>query len=1598
MPTFYLQKKICLLLFLAILSFNSKAQLTAQFSATPTSGCTPLVVNFTDLSTGNPTQWRWDLGNGTISFLQNPSVTYFTPGQYNVKLVVRNTGGVDSIIKSQYITIYAKPVVDFSSSTRAGCFPLPVQFTDLSSTSTGTLTQWQWDFGDGNFGNTQNPTHTYTAAGSYNVSLVVTNSHGCFKSLTKTQYIVIANGVNADFSNSTSNSCTPPVNIIFTNLSSGIGALTYLWNFGDGTTSTQLNPSHNYTSTGSYTVQLIVTNSSGCKDTIIKPNAVTIGNVHTMFSAPDSVCGGANVTFNNTSSPVPASTLWNFGDGTTSTVFSPVKVYTVPGNYVIKLVNNFGACVDSMTRNIIVSPFPTVIFSTADTVACNAPFTVRFTNNSTGALSYQWYFGDGSSSTQINPVHTYTALGNYSVRLICTNIFGCSNSITKQDYIKIQLPVASILNLPQRGCAPFSWTFTSAVTAPEPTTGYIWNFGDGTTSTLPNPTHVFGPGTYNIQLIITTASGCTDTTIFTNGIRAGVKPHANFSATPLDVCAYLPVNFTDLSTGNVDEWLWDFGDGSTSTSQNPTHIYTDTGYFSIQLIVWNNGCPDTLKLIDYVHIKPPIASFSVAATCEEPFKRVFTDQSIGADEWNWDFGDATTSTLQSPIHIYSTLGTYTITLLVRNLITGCSYTSTKTERIISEYADFTATDTIICKTNTITFTAIGSDSANISSYQWTFGDGGSGTGHSVSHNYTVSGFYDVTLIMTDLNGCIDTLTRLKFVRVNGPIAGFNIPTSGFCLLSSVDFTDLSVSDGIHPITQWIWRWGDGIIDTLTSGPFQHTYATPGVYTVTLIVTDNNGCSDSLTRPNLLLISQPSAAFTAVDTLTCPGRNIQFQNSSTGPGLIYLWDFGDGNTSINANPVHAYASNGIYSVKLVIFDEYGCTDSLIRVNYITIITPTANFTVSDSTGTCPPLIVFFTNTSLNYTSYSWDFGDGTTSQNPNPSHFYNAPGTYIAVLTVTGPGGCTSTKQQSISLRGPFGTFTYGPTAGCQPLTVNFVAATQNRVSFIWDFSDGTTIATTDSIISHTYTIPGSYVPKMILLDAGGCTVPITGPDTIYVHSVSAGISFNPPIVCLSAFVQFTSTSSSDDAITSYEWDFDDGSTSSSMNPLHLYNSPGIYYPYLKVTTSYGCTDTLRSALPVKIIGPPQGIITQSLNGCIPVSINFNASLAVPDTSIITWLWNFGNGNTSTLANPPTQTYTTAGTYPVSLLATNSTGCADTVFTSIEAFPLPNVRAGSDTLICFGTGKTLQATGADTYVWSPPTGLSCTNCANPVANPDSVKTYTVIGTSVQGCVNSDTITVKVKYPFVMSNSPGDSVCIGSSIRLSAAGAYSYTWSPATGLNNPNISMPVASPVVSTNYMVIGTDDKNCFRDTAYIPVTVFNIPTVDAGPDRTINVGQTLDLVPAISTDVISVLWNPSGSIFRSDYPSVSVKPKVTTTYTVEVANSGGCKSRDNVTIYVICNGANVFIPNTFSPNADGNNDIFYPRGKGVFSIKTAKIFNRWGEVVYEKNDFMPNDAAAGWDGTFKGQKLNVDVYVYLIEILCDNNTLLTYKGNVALIK
>ncbi len=1595
--TYYRIRVIVIFIFLIFIQGRLFAQLAADFSATPVSGCSPMVIQFTDLSKGNPTQWRWDLGNGVITSLKNPSATYFSPGTYNIKLVIKNASGADSITKQNYIIVHPKPVVDFTLTDSTGCFPLKVNFTNKTTTSSGSILKYSWDFGDGTTSELTHPSHTYTSAGNFTVTLRVTNSFGCVETISKNKLVNTSNGVKAEFTNTSPGVCASPVTIQFSNTSTGTGILNYKWNFGDGNSSTLKDPQHTYTKDGTYSVSLITASSLGCIDTVIKANLVSIGTVNSSFNTSGAICEGNAIQFNNTSLPIPGKSTWYFGDGTTSTAIHPKKTFTAAGTYIIKLVNDFGGCKDSVSKSIIIKSKPVTNFSVNKTTGCQVPFTVNFSNTSTGAQTYVWNFGDGNTSSAANPVHTYTKTGNFTVRLISTNSNGCSDTVTKAQYIKIQEPSIVLNNLPALGCIPVTIKPSATITANESIATYHWDFGDGNTSSAIKPVHTYTTGgTFDISLTITTGSGCTKTTTFKEAVRAGEKPAANFSVGSSNVCAFQPVSFTDLSTGEPDQWLWDFGDGTTGVAQHPVHEYQDTGWFDVQLITWSNTCADTIEYKKMVYIKPPIASFGFTQNCSEKFTVDFKDQSIGAVSYQWLFGDGQSSSEVNPQHQYTKPGTYEVILNITN--GSCTHSTRQTVQVINEKANFRADATEVCKGTAINFSALKINADNIASWSWDFGDGTNATSAgNTSHQYLKAGNYTVSLSITDLLECTDTYSLL--INVFGPTADFEPGVPGACLgESGISFKDLSSTDGNHAIIKWNWNFGDGTIDSNGFQPFNHYYQKAGEYKVALTVTDSYGCTDMISKAKSVIIAQPKADFLSADSISCTDKPIQFENLSTGYDLKYQWQFGDGISADLTNPQHTYSNVGSYDIRLLVTDRYGCVDSIKKQAYVQISFPKASFTVSDTLSSCPPLLVHFKNTSENYTHLKYDFGDGNTSEMPGPSHYYTIPGIYMATLTATGPGGCTDVFTKRIEVRGPRGTFSYQPPVGCNPLTVKFIASTHNRSSFIWDFSDGNTLATTDSIVSHTYTVPGNYLPKMILIDPSGCSVPIMGTDTIRVMDVTAGFEMDKYMLCDEGNIQFINTTETNDMVQSYHWDFGDGTQSDQQNPSHYFSKPGHYSISLRVTTLNGCTDQVVLKDTISVYASPLIELPGDTAACMPATIQWNAKLKRGDAGSLNWQWDFGAGEKFNDQVPPVKSYTTPGTFDVTATVMDDKGCTDSAKSKLTIFPLPQVNAGTDGIVCLGDSVQLKPTGALSYEWKLSNDLGCTSCPQPFAKPSQDNIYYVTGTNEFGCTSTDSVKMRVRQPQSLTVSPGDSICAGQSIQLLASGADQYNWSPSEGLNKYNIADPVARPNKSMEYRVIATDGDHCFSDTATILVHVTPLPVVDAGEDVTIAAGSTHQLKPTYSPDVTSWRWTPAAFVNCASCPEPFANPRETTRYFLEVKNSAGCVWADDVTIRVTCNNGNLFIPNSFSPNSDGVNDVFYPRGSGVSNIKALRVFNRWGELVFERLNFTANDAGAGWDGTYKGKQLNPDVYVYACEVVCDNNEVLVFKGDISLLK
>ena len=1423
----------------------------ADFTADKTSGCAPLTVQFTDLSTNTPTSWVWDFGNGQLSSQKNPITNFSTPGTYTVKLIARNSAGIDEEEKINYITVFPAPSANFVADVTTACLPGTIQFTDLSTVPPGggTIVSWSWNFGDSPQNvTTQNATHTYTTPGFYTVSLLVKSSTGCesFKSIGR--YIRIINGIDADFVYSQPTTCQGPFTVSFQDQSAGPGTLSYLWNFGNGNPpSTLPNPTTVYATPGTYPVQLTVQSSLGCNGTITK-NIVVAGKT-TDFIAPASICLGQSVTFQNNSSPAPTSSFWNFGDGTTTSQVNPTKTYLAGGVFLVTLINDYGNCVDSITKSVSVTTQPPVNFSANDSTSCKAPFTVQFSGPS--ASTWLWDFGDGGTSTSQSPTHIYNSLGTFSVTLTITLPGGCSNTITKYQYIKISPATVRISNVPTGGCIPFTFQPIATIQSVDSVVSYSWNLGGpGGLYTSQSPIHTYtAVGNYNIQLAITTQNGCIETVNVPNGVLTGTPPSVNFSFTPNNTCASTPIQFTDLSTtspGATVKWLWDFGDSLISTVQNPSHTYVDTGFLNVKLVVSNNGCKDSLSLP--IQVKPPVAKFGYKITdCNNKRFITFLDSSLtnaiyGPITYQWDFGDGSpTSGLQAPTHTYASLGTYNVTLSVTN--GPCSYQITKPVILINESAAFTASKNPVCKGEAFTLSATGSNPTNIKDYTWVIGpyiipD----TVRSIDFTLVNYGSYDVKLIIEDINGCKDSVTISNFMVVSGPIANFIPNGTGACVNKTMTFNDLSTPTSA-PITQWTWNFGDGTQQAFTSSPFSHTYSLEGSYTVSLIIKDNVNCADTFAISGAVLITNPKAAYYA-DTFYCPSAPLQFTDTSTGVGLTYNWYFGDGGTSTLQNPTHNYpGGNNNYNVKLKIRDLVGCEDSVTKIDYVKIRKPVAAFSMIDSTGICLPLQTSFNFQGSNYQSFYWDFGDGATSFADNPSHFYNSYGTYYPKLYAEGPGGCVDSAESVVNVYDPAANthVTFAPASGCDSIVVNFTITAPPGFKYVFYFGDGKLDSTRQTNITHKYVGPGNYYPYMIIPDKYGCEAFIPFA-TVNVYGALPLFGIDKKAFCDNGQATFTNYTLSNDPITSTVWDFGDGNSSGATSPSHNYTSPGTFIVKLSVNTQFQCPSSFVDT--VRVYRTPIVSITGKDSVCLSIPETFLGSITQPD-STIKWSWNFGNGNSSQLQNGVTA-YLTTGNYNIQLVASNKIGCADTSYHKVHAVPAPT------------------------------------------------------------------------------------------------------------------AIPASNPI------------------------------TILSGGDAQLNMNYT--------GAIISYNWIPSQNLTCNRCPNPRATPQFTTKYTVNITDRYGCTAKGEVTVKVVCNGQNFFIPNTFSPNGDGSNDVFYPRGSGLDRAKILRIFNRWGEVVFEKYDMPINAASAGWDGTWKGKKADAGVYIYQLEIYCKNGELITYNGNITLIR
>lgn len=1524
--------RITLLLICCLSVFSAKA-VTSSFIADATSGCAPLVVHFTNTSTG-ATTYFWDLGNGTTSTLKDVSGTYLTPGTYIVKLVA--TGGGTSVTYTMTITVHPLPTVSFFADKTAVCPGSPVTFTSTSSGGVPGPMTYTWNFGDGFLGSGTPATHTYLTPGFYKVTLSVTNATGCSNVLSIPSFIQVYNKPLVNFAVSTSHFCSPPGAAVFTNLTTGKATLTYAWSFGDGGTSLVTNPSHTYAAVGTYAVKLVAKDGNGCMDSLNIPGFITVADLKASFTSVSSICEGSTVSFTNTTTAPYTTSNWDFGDGGTSTVTNPTHIYTTtsPTPYTVRLIVFDGYCYDTAYHTVKVNAGPAATMIQTPLQPCPPPVSIGLKSSLTGT-TVNWIFGDGTTGTGSPVTHTFPHRGVDTIKMISIDpATGCRDTVIRIDTLyDMDL---TIIDTPW-GCKPLKVHFdvTALTHAPDtlapahpypfPIVSYTWGFGDGSPVTTGPPpfTHTYtAVGVYKTWVTVTTSNGCTFTD--TGEVRVGVPPTVSAVIFPKRVCFHHEINIPiKVLTGIADDYFWDFGPptGMLEHKNDSLHMYFPIpGFFTCTVYASYNGCMSPpFVLTDTMIVDSPQAKIGIKYACKPRNVVNFTNNSLGADTYEWIFGDGTsTSTVMHPSHTYPTLGKYTVKLATYNKKSGCRDTATEEIDLTPPVIDYTADRTSVCRDEIIRITPFQVSGPPIRYFDWWLGGVHFTDTFHVKpittifiDTYFVTGRYSPMLVVLDNLGCLDTLIKKDYLTVAKPVAKFTVSPPSGCRSLLVTFKDVSTDVSGVALTNFNWTFGDGATASVSTPTTTHIYTANGSYSVDEIVTDAIGCKDTA-HFTPIVVTRPVALFSVSNPAPCAYDSIYFVNSSIDMASAF-WDFGDGTTSTAISTWHVYKTAGSFTVTLVVKDVNGCTDTLRKINYINISKPTASFHMSDSFSVCPPLTVVFYNTSgSGAISYSWSFGDGNTSAAIYPSDLYVKTGHYIVTLVATDGNGCVDTAHGAVDIFGYAGAFTYTPLKGCAPLSVHFKSNFTNVFSYIWDFADGITSAPSGvDNIDHVYTNPGAYVPKLILSDNTGCQNSSMGLDTIKVNAIYPGFTTDPSPACEKGVFYFKDTS-------------------------HSY--------YAKVNS---------------------------------------------------WFWTFNGSDTSSLMSP-TNTYTLAGTYPATLIVTDDWGCSATVNSTVVVSPPPHIIASPDTVVCLGDGGTLTGYGGVSYTWEPASLVSCTNCNPTLGIPKVVTTFTVTGKDKNGCTNTDTVTLRLKYKTVSAAYGDTTVCYGVIVPLLDSGATKFTWLPEAGLSDPTIANPMASPDTTTNYMIIA-QLGSCIPDTNFVKVTVYPVPLVDAGPDQTMVAGMSAD-IKASGSGIYSVSWGNDSTLSCNTCLTPKATPFVTTAYVITVTSEFGCPNSDTVAIHLYCDKSQIFVPNTFTPNGDGQNDVFYPRGRGISMVKSFRIYNRWGQLLFERSNIQLNDATNAWDGSFQGDLPRPDVYVYALEAVCDAGDEVNLKGDVTIIR
>lgn len=1140
--------------------FITTSSLTASFTADNLSACTgPLTVNFTNTTpdAANNLMYAWDLGNGNTSTARNPPAqTYTADGAYPVVLTVTDPDGC-AVMFTQIVNI-GNPLVDFNVEDTI-CSGIQITMDNTSSVGT-----YLWDFGAGAdpmSSTERNPDVLFNNKQDYTISLTVTDPDGCESTTTKTVHVDMVFG---DFVTDPAFSCNLPQDFTFT--VTDPSALNVIWTYPDMSQSTDLVGSYSieedptiYGRNGEQTfiTTSTVFNDRGCRGFFADTFMVHVPNA--LFTVDTTMgCAPLTVTFYDSLSTAHENIVtytYDWGDGTENTFFNndPVThTYTTAGDFEpFLIIENASGCRDTSYAIPVFVGAPVMADFTADKSTICAGDTVTFMGTGDPEID-AWHFDtDGSRlshcADDANPSWVFNSMtGTMDVEL--TVLYnGCPTTVSKSDFITVNGPIAEIDY--RIDCdAPFNVLFENL--SKDATDG-TWTLGNGDMSTLVDPTITYARGDYQVILEATNdMSGCPasyDTAMISiRNLEANFELEEFYCiGNPFDLDATMS---TDVNADCWKGYTWFPSDQRPITTQDSIIEYAwggrDTQW--MELVVEDiNGCLDTLR--DTTLVIETIGDFSadpirLCATNDVSFTDLSTSDTTIV-EWMWDFGDGQIdSTNQNPTHTYTDFpdnGGLTVNLTVTDVL-ECEGTASLDLEFYEPESQITINDSEFCVGEVLEFSASDfTQEGSFLTYEWTFNGQPVSSTNSGQLTLNEAGSFRLEVVFTEVaTGCQST--RFANIGVQDfPDATFtsNLDANPINCAGQIDFTNTGNNDpNALGSTAYSWDPGDGSPLGRNFGNFSHSYSR-GTYTMTLFLETTFGCADTFMRDYTFV--EPEGTLVASPLEICPGEEVTFNVVDTVDVNSFRIDFGDGTTADNTSPVtHVYSgTQNSYQASLImeqVIDNLTC-EATDRVT-ISVENINAGFSPS-APAYCPLDDVEFVldNPDLQNNpdyDFTWDFGDGNTSNSDNPTHVYSNEGTYTITLTIRNNKlDCEGTASFDVNINANVinAAFSTDREKYCLNdlvlFTIDDPSINANDFDFNWNFGDGNT--STSFNPTHQYSDSGEYdVILTIRTGNGGCTGTFT--ETVDV-SGDLGLEITPTTtVCSGVPVTLTVSSNRGD--------------------------------------------------------------------------------------------------------------------------------------------------------------------------------------------------------------------------------------------------------------------------------------------------------------------------------------------------------------------------------------------------------------------------------------------------------------------------------------